>query len=100
MAEAVERLHAYVALNTAPEPAPPTELVLAKGRVAETLVVASQQATLVVVGPGRREFGALEPGSVGHQVVEHADAPVAVVRPARGTAPGRRPADAGQEPGR
>jgi len=59
------------------------------GPVVPTLVRASEQAGLMVVGSrGRGGFGSLLLGSVGQQVVTHAASPVVVVRGRPGTVSG------------
>ncbi|HET9731398.1 MAG TPA: universal stress protein [Acidimicrobiales bacterium] len=54
------------------------EPVVAAGHAAHALFEASQEAALVVVGPGRSTAGGLQPGSVGRQLVDRAGCPVVV----------------------
>jgi len=59
----------------------PVRTRVVRGEPARKLVAASPGAALVVVGSrGRRGFATLLLGSVGHSVVHHAKAPVALVR--------------------
>ena len=53
-----------------------------KGRPADTLILASQGAAMLVVGSrGRGGFRGLLLGSVSQQIAQHASCPVVIVRP-------------------
>lgn len=65
------------------EPAPtvPMNLQVAQGDVSETLIRASEEADLLVLGSrGRGGFAGLHLGSVSQECVTHAYCPVVVVR--------------------
>lgn len=59
-------------------------LKVATGNLAKALVDASRGALLLVLAGGRAGDRGLEPGSVRHQVVHHAECPVVVVGPPHG----------------
>lgn len=63
------------------EPRVPLEQQLLKGRAADTLIAASQGASLLVVGNrGRGGFLGLLLGSVSQHTAHHAGCPVVIVR--------------------
>ncbi len=69
-------------LETCPEPVPPYEQHVLKGRASDTLLDAARDAALLVVGNrGRGGFRGLLLGSVSHQIAQHASCPVVIIRP-------------------
>ena len=58
------------------------ERKLLKGRAADTLIMASEGAAMLIVGSrGRGGFRGLLLGSVSQQIAQHASCPVVIVRP-------------------
>jgi nucleotide-binding universal stress UspA family protein len=56
------------------------EVTMRSGNVAEELIDASRDATLLVLGSGRDALAGLEPGSIRHQVTHYAACPVAIFK--------------------
>lgn len=88
VASVKETVESEVAAVRADYPGVEVETEAVLGAAAETLVDASRNADLLVVGSrGRGGFSGLLLGSVSQQVVGHAEVPVLVVRPRRQRSP-------------
>jgi nucleotide-binding universal stress UspA family protein len=82
LVEEVRKMQDAVVDEVAPNPPVTIERKLLKGRPADTLILASDGAAMLVVGSrGRGGFRGLLLGSVSQQIAQHASCPVVIVRP-------------------
>jgi nucleotide-binding universal stress UspA family protein len=81
-ADAADQLSRSLATWRDKYPDVPVETDVVYGQAAQVLINASRQCRLIVVGVrGHGGFDRLPLGSVGRQVLHHADCPVLIARP-------------------